>query len=147
MEHPALLATNPFEVPIEALTLSLDKTPLRMVHVQGVSPLPDWVTQQAWLSVSYTHTALTLVGAEDMIPPQAITRPDVCWHALKVNNTGAYAWVGILATLSKVIAQAGISIFVLSTFETDYILVKATQSDRACNILRQAGATLLLPIQ
>jgi hypothetical protein len=61
------------------------------------------------------------------------------WRALKVAGPLAFAWVGILAALSTCLAESGVSLFALSTFDTDYLLVKAQDLSKALSALEQAG--------
>jgi hypothetical protein len=53
-----------------------------------------------------------------------------------------FTLVGVVASLTVPLANAGVSVFVLSTFDTDYVLVKATDLDRAITALRAAGHTV-----
>jgi uncharacterized protein len=145
MEYtPTVSTPNRFQVPIEALTLSLDDTLLSVVRMSTSEPLPLWVTDHQWLNVTRTHGGLSFICPSHIIPTEAMPHVTGSWQALKIHETPQpFHWVGVLATLSNIIAQAGISIFVLSTFDTDYILVKSAQAEHACGVLRQAGATIL----
>lgn len=135
---------NGFTVSIEAITLSLDVTPLSVVRFDVAAPLPEWATSHSWMSITRTHNELSLICPTHIIPPGSNAfEVEGCWQALRVEGTLPFHWVGVLACISNVIAQSGISIFVLSTFETDYILVKSTQASQACEALRRAGATVL----
>ena len=72
------------------------------------------------------------------VPANTVTRSDG-WRALRVAGTLDFSLVGILAALSKTLADAGVGIFAISTFDTDYILTKAEDFDRALAALRAAG--------
>ena len=61
------------------------------------------------------------------------------WCALKVQGPLDFALVGVLAALATVLADAGVSIFAISTFDTDYILVKEEKLSASLQALRQAG--------
>ena len=61
------------------------------------------------------------------------------WSALKVMGPLDFALTGILAGLASVLADAGISLFALSTYDTDYVLVKSAKLDDACTALADAG--------
>ncbi|RPH56121.1 MAG: ACT domain-containing protein [Chloroflexi bacterium] len=61
------------------------------------------------------------------------------WACLRVAGTLDFSLVGILAGISSALAQAGISIFAISTFDTDFILVKESSLERACEALGAAG--------
>lgn len=64
------------------------------------------------------------------------------WRALKLHGPFAFDAVGILAALLAPLAQAGIGIFAVSTFDTDYLLVKAADLPRAMATLQAAGHVL-----
>ena len=80
----------------------------------------------------------SLVCPTDRAPGNTIARSDG-WRAFRVAGTLDFSLVGILASLSKTLADAGVGIFAVSTFDTDYILTKAEDFDRALAALRAAG--------
>ncbi len=80
----------------------------------------------------------SLVCPEDRAPPDAIARSDG-WRAFRVAGTLDFSLVGILASLSKTLADASVGLFAVSTFDTDYILTKSADFDRALAALRAAG--------
>ena len=61
------------------------------------------------------------------------------WRCLRVAGTMDLSSVGVLASLAGPLAEAGISIFAISTFDTDYLLVKAEAVEKATVVLRKAG--------
>lgn len=76
-----------------------------------------------------------------MVPPSA---PHVGpWRALKVRGPLDFELTGILADLARVLADAGISIFAISTFNTDYILIRSHTLPLAISALRDAGHTVV----
>ena len=80
----------------------------------------------------------SLVCPTVLVPANTIARSDG-WRAFRVAGTLDFSLVGILAGLSKTLADAGIGIFAISTFDTDYILTKAEDFDRALAALRTEG--------
>ena len=88
---------------------------------------------------SITHNADEL----SIILPEGLEiKSDSCepgWACLRVAGTLDFSLVGILAGISSALAQAGISIFAISTFDTDFILVKESSLERACEALGAAG--------
>ena len=80
----------------------------------------------------------SLVCPEIRAPSDAITRSDG-WRAFRVAGTLDFSLVGVLASLSTTLADAGVGLFAVSTFDTDYILTKAADFDRALAVLRTAG--------
>ena len=61
------------------------------------------------------------------------------WRVLQVRGPLDFAEVGVLAALTEALARAGVSVFAVSTFDTDYLLVAGSMLDRAAQALRAAG--------
>jgi hypothetical protein len=126
------------------IPLTLIPLPDKLVVAQlpRSAPLPlDLVSNSGLTALIVTPEETTLVCAEKDVPPDARVETD--WRALKVSEVLDFALIGILANISTILATAGVSIFVISTFNTDYILVKETQLLPAIQSLRQAGYTVL----
>lgn len=66
-------------------------------------------------------------------------RSETGWRILKVVGTLDFSLTGILASIANPLAEAKISIFSISTFDTDYVLVKDVSLDFACKVLRSNG--------
>jgi hypothetical protein len=80
---------------------------------------------------------LSVVCQEELVP--ANIRAENGWRGLKVEGPLDFALTGILAGLASALAQAGVSLFAISTFDTDYILVKEKDLAKAIRALEQAG--------
>lgn len=87
-----------------------------------------------------TADELSVVCPEASAPPGATV--ETGWAALAVAGPLDFALVGILAAIADPLAAAGVSIFAVSTYDTDYVLVKADQVDQAITALRTAGHTI-----
>ena len=85
-----------------------------------------------------TDEELSLVCRTEDTPAETLAREDG-WRAFRIEGTLDFSLVGILSKLSAVLAENGIGIFAVSTFNTDYILVKAENLDRALAALAAAG--------
>ncbi len=85
------------------------------------------------LSVTRTDRELSIVAGEDRVP--ASTRAERGWVALRVGGTLDFGLVGVLSMLTGALAAAGVSVFAVSTYDTDILLVKATDSERALEAL------------
>jgi hypothetical protein len=103
------------------------------------APWPEWAVGD-FLSATRTADELSIICPEDAVPPDV--RCEMGWRCLRVVGTLDFAAVGVLAALVVPLAEAGISVFALSTFDTDYLLVKEHDFDRACTALRQFGHRL-----
>lgn len=85
-----------------------------------------------------TDEELSLVCRTESVPGE-ILKSEPGWRMLRVEGVLEFSLTGILARLSGVLADAGVPIFAVSTYNTDYILIKTTSLAAALNALRRAG--------
>ncbi|PNG14536.1 ACT domain-containing protein [Stutzerimonas stutzeri] len=95
-----------------------------------------------FLSITRTADELSIVCAEDSAA--GLARVDKAWRAIKVQGPFAFDQTGVLASFLDPLAVAAIGIFAVSTFDTDYILVKSANLDGAVAALKDAGHRLLV---
>ena len=100
------------------------------------APLPS-IGESGFWSVTRTSEELSIVSAPRLVPPGLPSEKG--WRCIAVKGPLPFDLVGVLATLSAPLSEAEISIFVVSTFNTDYLLVKDHQLEHACAVLQQAG--------
>ncbi len=99
--------------------------------------IPKEVTRAEFFAVTRTDDELSLVAPESIELKSEKT--DDGWACIRVNGPLKLTQIGILADLSAALAKARVSIFAISTFDTDYLLVKAEQVDQAKTALETAG--------
>ena len=92
--------------------------------------------------IGRTDEELSLVCKTVDAPDNTLAREDG-WRGFRVQGPLDFSLVGILSKLSGALAAAGIGLFAVSTYNTDYILVKAEDFDRAMGILARAGYDIL----
>ena len=102
--------------------------------------LPSWAESNGLQAIIRTIDELCIICSEDKVPANITAEPD--WRVLKVQGPLVFSEVGVLASLANPLAEAEISIFAISTFETDYILVKENDLDQAVKVLQKAGHTI-----
>jgi len=95
------------------------------------------VHQGAFVSVTRTPTELSVVSAFDAVP--AGTVHEGPWRMLVVRGPLDFALTGVMASLASPLAAAAISIFTIATYDTDYLLVRAGDLERAIAALTSAG--------
>ena len=88
-----------------------------------------------------TDDEVSLVCRPERVPPDVLAREDG-WKAFRVAGVLDFSLVGILAPIAVVLAEKKIGIFAVSTYDTDYILVKSAQYERARAALTAAGYSL-----
>ncbi|NGX57270.1 MAG: hypothetical protein K940chlam3_00158 [Chlamydiae bacterium] len=93
------------------------------------------IMQDGFISVTKTEDELSVICHVGNEPSGA--KCELNWNLLKVAGPLDFSLVGILAQISAVLADAGISIFAISTFDTDYILVKKENLDCATQALSE----------
>jgi hypothetical protein len=123
-------------------TLSLSVLPDRfgICHVSQEEPLPKLPKEACFWSITNTEDGLSIVLPEKNIP--AHWKTETGWCCLKINGCLDFALTGILASLAVSLANAGISIFAISAYETDYILIKESSLEKAKQILKADGHCL-----
>ena len=84
-----------------------------------------------------TEDELSVVCPEEYVPEDVSREPG--WRALRLEGPLDLSMVGILSSVAAPLAEAGASIFAVSTFDTDYVLVKGSQLDLAVDTLRENG--------
>jgi len=132
----------PWLRPRPCLTLSVLPQTLAVCRLDAYAELPTSLLSGAFVSITRTADELSLVLLEGVVPDG--WRAERGWRCLKVQGPLDFALTGILAALSVPLAEAGISIFALSTYDTDYLLVRAADLDRAISILAERGHTVVL---
>ncbi|MDX2437049.1 MAG: ACT domain-containing protein [Acidobacteriota bacterium] len=100
------------------------------------APLPEFV-DAPFSSMTRTHAELSVVAPAHQAPTGVPVEDG--WSCLEVQGPLAFELTGVLAAVSEPLATAGIAIFVVSTFDTDYVLVRTTNLERAVEALTRAG--------
>ena len=119
------------------LTLSLLSDTFAICRLGPEADIPSWALAGDFFSVTRTKEELSLVCPQEMVPEGTHCKKD--FRSIKVEGPLDFALVGLLASLTEALAQEEISILAISTFDTDYLLVKEAQVDRAVQKLSQAG--------
>jgi hypothetical protein len=113
---------------------------LAVCRLPAGSPAPQWATEQdagSLRSVTWSPDETSIVCAESAVPGDL--RAERGWLALMVLGPLDFSLTGVLAALSQPLASAGISIFALSTYDTDYLLVREAALGAAVEVLEAAG--------
>ena len=126
-----------------ALPLTLLPGRLAVCRLDARAELPSWAPAASaasrFVSITRTDDELSIVCPEEDVPP-GFPREDG-FRAMRVAAVLDFALVGILAALLDPLASAGISVFAVSTHDTDYVLVRERDLDAARAALTAAGHT------
>jgi uncharacterized protein len=123
------------------LELSLLPERFAISRLAADAPLPEWATQGPFFSVTRTGDELSVVSEISRVPPGVHSQPG--WRVLKVHGPFVLSEVDVLASLAAPLAEAQVSLFAVSTFDTDYLLVNASQLSAAIAALERAGHKVL----
>jgi hypothetical protein len=108
------------------------------------TPLPKGLTDESLYFIGKTENELSIVCSDRFFVKTTSEdhQIETGWRALRVKGPLDFGLIGILAKIGKCLADAQVSIFALSTFDTDIILVKQEKIHDALKALRQAGYTV-----
>lgn len=116
---------------IKALSLKL-----AICRLDKGDKIPEWAfASSEFFSITKTNEELSIICSQDNVPHGV--KAEKAWCVIKVLGPLDFALTGVLSTLIAPLAQHNISIFAVSTFDTDYILVKEENFAKAMNILTE----------
>ncbi|HJQ24111.1 MAG TPA: ACT domain-containing protein [Blastocatellia bacterium] len=122
------------------LTLNLLPDTLAICRLSPDAEVPDWALAADFYSITRTADELSIVCHQRNVPNDVQHEGD--WRCLKVQGPLPFSMIGVMASLAVPLADAGISLFVISTFDTDYLLVKQDTLQAASAALRRAGHSI-----
>ncbi len=121
--------------PQPVLTLTLLEARLGICRLDATSEVPPWATAATLFSVTRTADELSIVCPEEFVPDGV--RCERGWRGFKLEGPFEFSEVGILSAVAVPLAEAGVGIFAVSTFDTDYVLVKEERLDLAVGSLHE----------
>ena len=119
------------------MKITLMKEKFAVCKLDSEDVIPKWVDTKEFNSITRTNDELSIVCIDKNIPKDIVSEKD--WRILKIEGVLDFSLVGILAKISSILAEEKISIFAISTYNTDYILLKEENSGNAIKILRENG--------
>ncbi len=122
------------------LTLQLLPESYAVCRLGPEQPAPGWATRGAFVSVTRTDAELSIVCPQQAVPPEV--QSERGWRCLRVKGPLGFGMTGLLASLAAPLASSGVSIFVVSTYDTDYLMVQQRDLERAVAALERAGHSL-----
>jgi hypothetical protein len=129
-------------MPVAARHFELTLLPERFAISRLVADaaIPAWATQGPFFSVTRTGDELSIVSELPRAPEGVQSQPG--WRVFKVHGPFVLSEIGVLSALAAPLAHAKISLFTVSTFDTDYLLVAEETLPAAIHALGQAGHTI-----
>jgi hypothetical protein len=123
------------------LHLAVIDARLAVCRMDAQSGVPAWLDQAGdFVSITRTADELSIVCGIETVPPGVPMEGP--WRAFKVQGPLVMTLIGVVAALANPLADAGIAIFAISTYDTDYVLVHEPDFDAAKDALVAAGHTV-----
>jgi hypothetical protein len=107
-------------------------------RLEPAAPFPEWALASEGILCLFRSSAELSVVCEEKLVPEDI-KTEGSWCALRVKGTLDFALTGVLARISAPLAKAEISLFAISSFDTDYVLLKTENHAHALTALQAAG--------
>ena len=119
------------------LTLIVLEGTYAVCRLSPDASIPAWATAGPFVSITRTAEELSIVCPDRDIPSDVPTeRP---WRGIRLAGPLDFSLTGVIASLVQPLADAELPIFVISTFESDYVLIRSSDLGRAADILEDAG--------
>jgi hypothetical protein len=122
------------------LTIHRLEEPFAVVQLAPGADIPGWATAGRLSAVVRTADELSLVCSQNLVPEGV--KCECGWVALKLEGPFPFSTVGVLSSVIAPLAAGRVPVFVLSTFDTDYILVKREDIESALGVLTAEGHTI-----
>ena len=122
---------------MDNLKLTLMSETYAVCRLDGDAAIPAWATAGGFFSITRIAEELSIACLQSAVPDGIRCEKD--WRCFQLAGPIPFTTVGVLASLVLPLTEASISVFAVSTFDTDYVLVKATDLSRAIDALREKG--------
>jgi uncharacterized protein len=106
-------------------------------RLESRAAVPAWARGARFLTITRTDNALSIVCEEGIVPEEVLAERNR--RLMQIEGTLAFTLTGVLASVAAPLANAGISIFAVSTYDTDYLLVSEQDLQEATRVLEIAG--------
>jgi hypothetical protein len=114
-----------------------------IVKLTPPQPFPAWLNHAPIFFIARTEDEFSTICPQTFIPD---TLPySANYRCLRVDGDLAFDAIGIVARVSKPLADAGLSLFLVSTHDRDYVLVKQADLNHAIDLYQQTGFTVIMP--
>jgi len=123
--------------PTRRLELTLLPERYAISRLAANAPIPAWATEGPFFSVTRTGDELSIVCELARVPVGVQSQPG--WRVFKVHGPFVLTEIGVLSALAAPLADAKLSLFAISTFDTDYLLVASETLSAAIGALERAG--------
>lgn len=135
---------------MKSLKLKFLNSLFSVCQLEKNSPVPLWVQSGEFYSIVGTQNELSIVCPSENVPTTINSVPgwiksEDSWRCFRVEGALDFSLTGILYSIAKPLQKNAISIFAVSTFDTDYVLIKDEQVEKTMKVLESAGFLLIPP--
>ena len=123
----------------QELVMSTLAGQLAAFRLPADAAVPEWAMQGAFSSITRTPYELSIVTSFAAVPAEDAQRTSGPWTAFMVHGPLDFTLKGILSKIAAALAGAGVSIFAISTYDTDYVLVPSADAEKARSALTASG--------
>lgn len=124
------------------LTLKLLKDKYSVLRLNKNDEIPKWIFNEEFFSITRTEDELSIVCLQDKV--KEYIKCERNWRILKIEGPLDFSLIGILSKISTLMANNNISIFAISTYDTDYILIKEETINRAIEVLENSNYNIIM---
>jgi len=107
---------------LRKLTLKILPDRMAVCRFEPSAPLPGWIDQPGFYSITRTAEELSVVCNEEHVSPG--TQSEAGWRCFQLLGPFTFSEIGIISSLTQPLSESGVCVFVISTFDTDYLMVK-----------------------
>jgi len=117
--------------------LIVSENKFKVIKLNSNDSIPEIILKQKFYSITKTDEELSIVVDENVDVKSDIVENN--WRAIKIEGVLDFSLIGILAKISTILAEVKVSIFAISTYNTDYILLKQDVLEKAIDALKENG--------
>jgi uncharacterized protein len=122
------------------LTIVTYEKTYAICRLEPDAPVPEWAGGVRFLSITRTANELSIVCEEELVPNDVHAERNR--RLMLIEGTMPFTLPGVLASVAGPLADGGISVFAVSTYDTDYIFVSDEDLQEATQVLERAGHTI-----
>lgn len=126
---------------MSGITLILQKETMAVCRLSPKEQVPEWVHAEPFACITRTSDELSLLLPQAKIPEDWKAERD--WRLFKLSGPLDFNLIGILASIANPLALASIPIYALSTYDTDYFMVRAWELEQTCKVLEFEGFKII----
>ena len=125
----------------KTLALKILSDRMAVCRFDPTEAVPYWIDPSGFYSITRTENELTIVCAETLVVRG--TKSETGWRCFKVEGPLDFSEIGIIFSITRPLAENGVSVFVISTFDTDYFMVKEKDLAKTVDALTAEGHEII----